>query len=326
MSRAQSINIITLGHCAAILTITIWGTTFISTKVLLGYMSPVAILVCRFALGFIALLIVRPKRLKRLTIKQEIMLVSAGVTGVFGYYLLENVALTYTMASNVGVIDAAAPFFVALLACVVFKTKHPPVRFFLGFVVAMVGICLISFNGQAFSFNPLGDVLAVGAAFVWAVYSLITKQISTWGCDVILTTRRIFFYGLACMVPCSLFLGFEVDVSLIANPLVVGNMLFLGLGASALCFVTWNFAVATIGAVKTSIYIYLVPVITVITAVIVLAEPITLLASIGVILTLLGLILSQNLPSRRVCLPSTTRATTQQIQSSQEQMQQGLSK
>lgn len=310
VSSTRSTKVITFGHCAAILTIVIWGTTFISTKVLLAYMSPVTILVCRFVLGFIVLLIVRPKRLEHLAIKQEIMLAAAGATGVFGYYLLENIALTYTMASNVGVIDAAAPFFVALLSCVVFKTKHPPARFFLGFVVAMVGICLISFNGHVFSFNPLGDALAAGAAFVWAVYSLITRQISMWGCDVILTTRRIFFYGLVCIVPCSLLLGFEIDISLIANPLVVGNLLFLGLGASALCFVTWNFAVAAIGAVKTSIYIYLVPVITVMTAVIVLAEPITPLATIGVILTLLGLILSQNLASRRACLPSTTRAKT----------------
>lgn len=271
MTSKHAINLTALGHCAAILTIAIWGTTFISTKVLLTCMSPITILVCRFVLGFIA--------------------------------------LTYTMASNVGVIAAVAPFFVALLACVVLKAEQPYVRYFVGFVVAMAGICLISFNGQAFSFNPLGDALAFVAAFVWAVYSILIKQISTWGYDVILTTRRIFFYGLVIMLPCAIPLGFEFDSSLLIQPLVVGNLLFLGLGASALCFVTWNFAVTTIGAVKTSAYIYMSPVITVLTAAIVLAEPVTLISCVGVILTLSGLIISENVRASRKSIRKTSMST-----------------
>lgn len=309
MTSKHTINLIALGHCAAILTIAIWGTTFISTKVLLTCMSPITILVCRFALGFIVLTLVRPKRLTHLPIKQELILAAAGATGVFGYYLLENIALTYTMASNVGVIAAVAPFFVALLACVLLKAEQPHARYFFGFVVAMVGICLISFNGQAFSFNPLGDAFAFVAAFVWAVYSILIKQISTWGYDVILTTRRIFFYGLVIMLPCAILLGFEFDPSLLIQPLVVGNLLFLGLGASALCFVTWNFAVTTIGAVKTSAYIYMSPVITVLTAAIVLAEPVTLISCVGVILTLSGLIISENVRASRKSIRKTSMST-----------------
>ena len=66
------------------------------------------------------------------------------------------------------------------------------------------------------------------------------------------------------------------------------------LGASALCFVTWNVAVKILGAVKTSIYIYIVPVVTVVTSVIILNEQITLMSFIGTILTLIGLFLSQD--------------------------------
>jgi len=69
--------------------------------------------------------------------------------------------------------------------------------------------------------------------------------------------------------------------------------LFLGLGASALCFVTWNTAVKILGAIKTSVYIYMVPVITVITSVIVLRETITGVAVFGIVLTLSGLIISE---------------------------------
>ena len=70
------------------------------------------------------------------------------------------------------------------------------------------------------------------------------------------------------------------------------NLIYLGLGASDLCFATWNYAVKVLGAVKTSVYIYIVPVITVITSVLVLKEEITWKAAIGAGFTLIGLYLS----------------------------------
>ena len=71
------------------------------------------------------------------------------------------------------------------------------------------------------------------------------------------------------------------------------NLLYLGFGASALCFVTWNFSVKVLGAVKTSVFIYLVPVITIIFSAIILKEPVTLMMAAGTILTLLGLFISE---------------------------------
>jgi drug/metabolite transporter (DMT)-like permease len=78
------------------------------------------------------------------------------------------------------------------------------------------------------------------------------------------------------------------------KPVYLFNIFFLGLGASALCFVTWNFAVKVLGAVKTSIYIYMIPVITVVTSVLVLRERITGMAVVGTLLTLVGLIISES--------------------------------
>ena len=71
------------------------------------------------------------------------------------------------------------------------------------------------------------------------------------------------------------------------------NLLFLGLGASALCFVTWNSAVRLLGAVRTSVYIYLTPVIIIVASVLILHEPFTWMTGIGTVLTLAGLVLSE---------------------------------
>lgn len=290
----------TTGHLSALLTIIIWGTTFISTKILLADFQPVEILFFRFVMGFLVLLAAYPKRLRTADFKQELTFVAAGLCGICLYYLLENIALTFTLASNVGVIISVAPFFTAILAHLFMKSEEKlRIQFFVGFAVAMAGIILISFNGSKLELNPIGDLLAVVAALVWACYSILTRKISSFGYSVILSTRRTFFYGILFMIPTLVFFDFQLDISRFTNMTYLFNILYLGLGASALCFVTWNFAVKKLGAVKTSVYIYMVPVITVVTSILILHEKLTVLAGLGMILTLTGLFLSEYKSERK---------------------------
>ena len=287
------------GHLAALLTVIIWGTTFISTKVLLADFQPIEILFFRFLMGLLALVIIYPRRLKQTGFRREIVFIAAGLCGVCLYYLLENIALTYTMASNVGVIISVAPFFTAILSHLFLKREEKlRGNFFIGFFAAMFGIGLISFNGASLQLNPIGDLLALLAAFLWACYSILTRKISDYGYNTILTTRRIFFYGLLFMIPALFLFDFKLDLSRFVNPVYLLNILFLGLGASALCFVTWIFAVKVLGAVKTSIYIYLVPVITVAASVLIIHEPFTWITGIGTVLTLAGLFISERKRSK----------------------------
>lgn len=284
----------TLGHLAALLTILIWGTTFISTKLLLDDFRPVEILFCRFSMGYAALWLVCPRRLTGTARAQELAFAAMGLSGICLYYLLENVALTYTMASNVGVITSAAPFFTALLAHWFLRDEPPRARFFAGFAVAMTGIFLIHQNGARLALDPRGDLLALLAAASWACYAILTRRIAAYRCGAILATRRVFFYGLLWMLPALAFSGFDGDAARFFRPVNLLNLLFLGLGASALCFVTWSFSVRTIGVLQTSVYIYLVPVVTVLTSVLILREPVTPLSLLGTCLTLAGLLLSES--------------------------------
>ncbi|MDO4301018.1 MAG: DMT family transporter [Clostridia bacterium] len=284
----------TLGHIAAFITILIWGTTFISTKILLNGFKPLEILFFRFVIGFAVLEIIYPKRFNVKEIRQEMTFAAAGLCGICLYYLLENIALTYTLASNVGVIISAAPLFTAILAHIFVKGEERlSICFIFGFITAMIGICLIGFNGKNLEVKPVGDILALIAAFVWACYSLLTKKISGYGYNTIQTTRIIFMYGIIFMLPLLFIFDFEWNFVRFINPVYFVNLLFLGLGASALCFVTWNYAVKILGAVKTSAYIYAVPVITIVTSVIVLNEKIRVMAIIGTALTLIGLFISE---------------------------------
>ncbi|WP_087434233.1 DMT family transporter [Paenibacillus apiarius] len=282
------------GHLAALLTILIWGTTFISTKVLLMDFSPFEILFFRFAIGYAALLAVYPRFVKSKNIREELLFAAAGFCGVTMYFLLENIALTYTLASNVGIIASVAPFFTAVMAHFFFKGESLQPLFFAGFAVAMLGIILIAFNGSyILRLNPKGDILAVLACIFWATYSILMRKISGLGYHNIGCTRRVFFYGLLFMLPSLLLSDSHLGLERFAEPVNLLNILFLGLGASALCFVTWNWCVGVLGAIKTSAYIYLVPVITIAASYLFLHEPITGTALLGTLLTLAGLFLSE---------------------------------
>ncbi len=288
------------GHLSAFITIIIWGTTFISTKVLLTDFTPIEILFIRFALGLAALTIISPKLFKLKSLKEELTFAGAGLSGICLYYLLENIALTHTMASNVGVIISTAPFFTAILSHIFTKNDEKlKTNFFIGFGIAMIGICLISFNGAKTQLNPLGDILAMIAAFIWAVYSLLTKKISSFGYNTIHTTRRVFTYGIIFMLPLIFIFDFKLNIKEIFDTKHILNLLYLGLGASALCFVTWNYAVKSLGAIKTSVYIYLVPVITVLTSTIFLKERLSIISAIGTVFTLIGLLVSESKFNRK---------------------------
>lgn len=294
-----------IGHISATFTIIIWGTTFISTKLLLREFTPTEILFFRFVIGLVVLMVIYPRHMKIKDRKQEFMFAMAGLCGITLYYLLENIALTYSLACNIAVIISVAPLFTALLASRFLDGESLKLNFFIGFLTAIVGICFISFSGTTkVSVNPTGDILAVLAAAVWAIYSVLTKKISAYGYHTIQTTRRVFTYGLIFMIPALFVFDFKLDFSRFQSPVNLFNILFLGLGASAICFVTWNYAVKLLGAVKTSIYIYIGPVITVITAVIILKEKVTWMTAIGTILTMTGLFLSKSeigLKKREAC-------------------------
>ncbi len=274
--------------------------TFISTKILLNSFTPVEILFIRFTTAFFALWLVCPHRLKVQPRSREKYFAAAGLCGTTLYYLLENIALTYTTASNVGVLLSVIPFFTALLSRIATGEKLR-LPFFVGCLIAMAGIVLIEMNGRQLRLNPAGDLLAVLAALVWAVYSILVKKISTYGYRTVQTTRRTFCYGVLFMVPVLFFSGARADALLfarLAEPVNLANLAFLGLVASAVCFVTWNLAVKLLGPVRTSVYTYLGPVVTISASALILHERITPLIVAGTALVLTGLLISQNLFSK----------------------------
>ncbi|MCI8468515.1 MAG: DMT family transporter [Eggerthellaceae bacterium] len=296
-------------HVVALLTVFVWGITFVSTKVLLQGLSPGWILLIRFALGLVALCILRPRVLHVASRRDEALFALAGLTGIAAYYLLENVALVYASATAVGIIVTVSPLFTAIIAALRGQRGVLTPRFAAGFAVAMSGIVLVSLGGSAGTPDGagagagaapaggdaflLGCALSLGAAGVWAVYSTVVARIAAAGYETIAATKRTFAWGLVLMAPVVL-AGYPAPApAVLIDPVFAANLLFLGLVASAACFATWGYAVSRLGAVTTSTYIYLVPVVTATASAAVLGEALTPAVVAGMTLTLGGLVLSQ---------------------------------
>lgn len=287
-----------IAHLMAIFTIVVWGITFISIKVLLTNFSPVEIIFYRLVLAVLALTIVSPpplpnKKLDRTWFRSEWKFMAAGLCGVTFYSIFQNIALVYTQAANVSVLLSAAPLLTAL-ACRIFLREKLKTNFFLGFAIAIAGVTLISFNGVSIQkVNPLGDLLTMMAALSWAFYGVLIKQIGAESDDVIAVTRKVLTYGLLFLLPMLPFFEFETGLGRLAVLPNLLNLAFLGVGASAACFVTWNGAVRLLGPVKTSAYIYLIPVITSAASIFLLDEVITWMMVAGMALILVGMVLSE---------------------------------
>lgn len=289
-------------HFIALFTVGVWGITFVSTKVLLVSFSPLWILLLRFILGFLALAALRPRILRLQKRRHELLFAAAGLTGIAAYYLLENVALVFTTATAVGVIVAASPLFTALIAAASGDRSALNLRFLLGFALAMTGLGAVGFSSadaQATrtileGADLFGDLLALLAALVWALYSTLVKRIADLGYETIASTKRTFLWGLAFIAPATLAAGGPIPApAVFLDGANAANLLFLGIVASAACFATWGAAVKHLGATVSTTYIYLVPAITAVSSIAILGEPLTAGVIAGVILTIAGLILSQ---------------------------------
>ena len=285
------------GYLFATFTIIVWGSTFISSKTLLAVYTPAQIMLTRFLLAYAMLWLLRPQKLK-CNWKEEIIFLLLGLSGCSVYFYTENSALTYTLASNVSIIVAAAPIFTAILAHFAGVERFRSGTLW-GFLIAFSGVILVVCNGTfVLKLNPRGDLLALAAALCWAIYSVLIRKLDD-NLDSLLITRRTLFWGLLTAIPMVFLEGSPYPAAPLLTPVIAGNFLFLGLLGSGLCFVLWNRAFAYLGVVTTNSFIYVQPFITILVGWIFLREPISPLALVGAALITAGVVATQRTPKHK---------------------------
>ena len=280
-----------LWHVVALLVIAIWGTTFVSSKVLLlNGMHPADIFFYRFALAYLCMCMLSHHRLFASSITDELAFLGLGIFGGTMYFLAENTALIYSTANNVAILVCTTPLVTALILAFFYRSERMTRRQVMWSLLAFVGMALVVLNGQlVLHLNPLGDVLAFGASVAWAFYSLLMKRVmGHYSADFI--TRKVFFYGILTILPYYIFVHpLQTDLYVLLKPVVLSNIAFLGLIASMGCYLLWNWVMAKLGAVKASNYLYLQTLFAMLAAALVLNEHISIMALAGTFILLLGM-------------------------------------
>lgn len=269
-------------HLIAILTVSIWGLTFIATKVLIGYgLTPQEIFFYRFLIAYAGIWIISPKRLFANRWKDEFWLMAGGIFGGSLYFFTENTALGITQASNVSFLICTAPLLTTILSLLFYKSEKATKGLIGGSLLALAGVGLVVFNGSVIlKISPVGDLLTLLAALSWAFYSLIIRKM-TGRYPTVFITRKIFFYGVLTILPAFLLHPLQPDLDVLLKPIVLSNLLFLAVLASLICYVLWNVVLKQLGTVRASNYIYLNPLVTMVASMMILQEQITLFALIG---------------------------------------------
>jgi drug/metabolite transporter (DMT)-like permease len=281
-------------HLMTLFTVIVWGTTYVSTKVLIEHgLSPAEIMMLRFILAYVCIWFLSPKKLFCRSWRDEGIMILLGMTGGSLYFIVENTALGITLASNVSLILCTAPLLSALLLRLFNKNEKLRSNLVYGAVLAMLGVAFVVFNGHfILKLNPLGDFLALMASLMWAFYSLLLKKVDS-RYPTVLITRKVFFYGMLTILPYFIFRPMTMTLQMLAEPVIWMNLLFLAFVASLVCFILWNVAVKNIGPITATNYLYIQPIVTLITAAIAIHETITFLAIIGCVLIIGGVYVAQ---------------------------------
>ena len=289
-----------LAVLALVVTMAIWGSSFVVTTLILDEAGPFAVTLLRFALGLLFLLPFAYRRGFRLRLVLRPAFLLFGFTGVALVYGLQTLALVFTSAANTALISAGVPVVAAVLARAFLKEAIPPARLF-GIGLSVLGVGLVSGAtppGAVFSWTVLlGNVLMVGAVVAYGAYAVQGRVLRGGkGHPAVVATAASFAAGLLFLLPPT-----AVEVVLLGAPDLGAQgwivLAYLGAGASALPIFLWNYALRHVPASAAALYINLVPVVGLLSALLV-GERVGAVQLIGGGLAVVGVLLGEAVPPK----------------------------
>ena len=284
-------------HIVAFLTVAVWGTTFVWTKLLIiNGLSPAQIFTLSFIIAYVLLTGFSLWRGRHKWLsdnwRDELTMMALGLTGGSMYFLTENESLRFTTATNTSLIVCSCPLFAMLIIALFYKSERFSRLQALGSLLALIGMAAVVLNGHfVLHLSPLGDTLAFSACICWALYTLLMKPVMG-RYPAMFITRKVFFYGILTILPYYIFVPDMPSLDVLMRPEVALNLLFLGSVASMLCYLTWSWCMKGLGAVICTNWVYVNPITTIIAAWLILDEQITVYFLIGSILIIAGMYLS----------------------------------
>jgi drug/metabolite transporter (DMT)-like permease len=278
-----------LRYIPILLAVVFWGTSFVATKTVLLEIKPVTVIVLRLILASTLLTIIAlsTKRNFSINLKSHGWIFILAMIATFHLWI-QVTGLQYTTASNTGWIIGTAPIFMAILGLIFFKEKVTILQL-AGILVAMFGLLLLIGKGNILNIDLIenkGDMLVLGSAFTWGVYSMVNKKISL-SYSPLMTILYLFLMMLIIILPFNLN---SETLNSVINLSLIGwiSILFLGLFCSGISYVIWARALRDMESAKVGAFLYFEPFVTVLAAWFFLNEVITLIMILSGLLITAG--------------------------------------
>ena len=280
-----------LVYLKLILTMAIWGGTFIAGRIVAQTMSPFSASFCRFAIASLCLwFLVRhqPTKLPKLKLQQIPIVVILGLSGVLAYNVFFFLGLQTTSASRAGLIIALNPIAIAL-GSKIFLGERLTFLKLIGIVISLLGVTFIITDGNPSMFFSgevgKGELFILGCVTSWGVYSLVGKQAMKTLSSLVATTYAIWVGAIA-LLPLAIWEQTQKVASISFFTWL--SLIYLGILGTVVAFNWYYEGIKAIGTAKAAIFINLVPVFAIIFGVLFFQESLTSALLLGGVLVILG--------------------------------------
>ena len=280
-----------------ILATLLWGGNFVIGRAVAGDIPPITLAFLRWCVAFIVFLPIAYSRVKRewhmIKANWPAVIVMA-ITGVACFNTLVYIGVYYTTSINASLMNSSTPIIIYILSFIFLKERLSKFQL-IGTALSLSGVAFILSKGSletllSFSFNK-GDLIVLIAVFCWGVYSLLVKQYAGRlpGYSTFLVTIAL---GVMMLLPFTIYELMTTSVEIVWSPSTIGAILYVGIIASIVAFLSWNNGVVALGANKASIYLNFIPLFAAIFAVLFLDEDLLLAQLIGGLAVICGVLLA----------------------------------
>lgn len=278
-----------IAHIFALLIMLIWGISYLSIRVVVQEIDPVLSAFYRFLVSSVILYAILKTKYpeEKLLREDRAKMALGGLLGVALYFIFENYSVKYTSASNVSILISSIPVFTLLSQRIVFKEKMTKEKVLGASLSALGIIVIIASKGKIslFSQGTAGDLMALAAALCWVFYNVVTSRFKGKYKSITVTTYQ-GMWGCLFLSPSLLFNRISVP-----SISVTLNLAFLSLFCSFIAYVMYIYCLERLGATVITTYINLQPIVSLVSAYLILKESITLWQVMGSLVIILGVFL-----------------------------------
>ncbi len=283
-----------LPHALLLGAVTLWGWTFVFTKMLVAELGPVEIFALRLAIGLpVVAGIMRLRQVPIQLTRADLAPLLLGSAVFTLHFLVQIAGLETTTATNTGWMIAVSPLALAVLSFL-FLGERIGRAGVTGIAIATAGVVLLVSRGRVTDLAWLrstGDWLVLASAHTWAIYTVLTRNLVQRR-DPLAVTFAVLVVASALT---AVLIVTSADLSRVASlsPRGMAAAVYLGIPGLAIGQWFWQEGVARLGATRAGVYLFVEPLATVALAVPVLDEPFGPVAMAGGALVLAGVFVAQ---------------------------------